>query len=171
MTLLSLDSIFDKEFYEKVVIIAKNARLIAEKKPPLDRDSYHIHTQAVECFFRKQYQATVFFASIGVERYLNKALKKRKWHNLNASLIMESYDSSIKAVTELLDASEKTVLRTRKPKPLFCERRNKILHGEFEGLVKTKAPEVEHTKAFPIIYFLISAYDQLLRFQKFLLRI
>ena len=176
--LLSISCEIDKEFYKKVVTIAKNAHLIAEKKPPVDFDSYHTHSSAVKCFFQRQYLPTVFFASTGVESYLNKALKKNKWKNLNGDLIREAYSSSIKAVTELLDDSEKSVLRTGKPKPLFCKRRNKILHGDIEGLVKIKAPEVEYGKSeiegvgsFSVTRFLISAYDQLLKFQKFLLKL
>ena len=176
--LLSVNSILDKEFYKKVVPIAENARLIAEKKPPLDNDIYHIHTNAVECFFQKQYQATVFFASIGVERYLNKKLKKRKWNNLNSKLIKKAFKAGIIAVAELLDDSEKSVLQTEKPKPLFCNRRNKILHGDIEGLAKIKAPEIKYIEtetegvgSFAVLNFLISAYDQLLKFQKFLLKI
>lgn len=176
--LLSISSIPDKEFYKKAVTIAKNAHLIAEKKPPVDFDSYHTHSSAVKCFLQRQYLPTVFFASTGVERYLNKVLKKNKWKSLNGDLIREAYNSSIKAVTELLDDSEKSVLRTGKPRPLFCERRNKILHGEIEGLVEIKAPEVEYVKtekegigSYSVTLFLISAYDQLLKFQKFLLKL
>ena len=73
---------------------------------------------------------------------------------------------------------KKSVLRTEKPKPLFCNRRNKILHGDIEGLVKIKAPEINYVEteiegvgSFPVLNFLISAYDQLLKFQKFLLKI
>ena len=112
--LLSISSILDKEFYKKVVPIAENARLIAEKKPLLDNDVYHIHTNAVECFFQKQYLPTVFFASIGVERYLNKTLKGKKWNYLNSKLIKKAYKAGIIAVTELLDDSEKKCSSNRK---------------------------------------------------------
>lgn len=163
---------------KKVVTIAKNARLIAEKKPPVDFDSYHTHSSAVRCFFQREYLATVFCASIGVERYLNKILEKNKWKNLNGDLIREAYNSSIEAVTELLDDSEKSVLRTGKPQPFFCKRRNKILHGEIEGLGKIKAPEVEYETteikgvgSFSVLRFFMSAYNQLLKFQKFLLKL
>lgn len=174
---MSVSSILDREFYEKVVIIGENARLIAKKELPLDIDTHHTYDNAVVCFFQKQYLATVFFSSIGVERYLNQKLGTKKWKCLNGYLIKKAYDSSIKAVTELLDDSEKNVLLKGKPKPLFCERRNKILHGDIEGLLKIKAPEVAYVKneierdrEGAVISFLISAYDQLLKFQKFLLK-
>lgn len=175
---LSLRSIFDKEFYEKVVTIAENACLITKKKHPLDSDTYNTHARAVECFFQKQYLATVFFASVGVERYLNKTLKRQKWKFLSSGSIMEAYKAGMIAVAELLDASEKSVLQTGKPKPLFCERRNKILHGDIEGLVKIKGTEIENNQtglesesSLIVISFQMSAYDQLLKFQKFLLKI
>ena len=166
----------DKEFYKRIVTISENARLIAERKPSLDIDTCHIHTSAVECFFQKQYLATVFLASVGVERYLNKTLKGKKWKNLNSKSVMEAYKAGIIAIAELLDASEQSILQTGKPKPIFCERRNKILHGDIAGLIKIKAPEVEYIKtevenSFSVISFLTSAYDQLLKFQKFLLKI
>ena len=187
---MNIRSIIDKEFYEKVVPIAENAQLIAEKKPSLDSDMYKIHSEAVKCFFQQQYLETVFFASIGVERCLNKKLHKKKWINLNPLLIKEAFDTKITAVTELLDDSEKGLLQTDNPKPhpkpLFCIRRNKILHGEFEGLAEAKAPEIEdvtalyskyagteiekETHAF-VIRYNMSAYDQLIKFQKFLIKI
>jgi len=173
---MSIDSILDRDFYKRVVAISENARLIAEKKSPLNIDTHHTHTNAVECFFQKQYLATVFFASVGVETYLNKTLKGQKWKCLNPKSIMEAYKAGITAVDELLDASEQSVLQTGKPTPIFCKRRNKILHGDITGLVKIKALEVEYIKtelgsSFAIISFLTSAYDQLFKFQKFLLKI
>ena len=60
------------------------------------------------------------------------------------------------------------------------------MHGEFEGLAEAKAPEIEdvtalyskyagtgiekETHAF-VIRYNMSAYDQLLKFQKFLIKI
>jgi len=178
-----------KLFYEKVVTIAKNTCLVAEKEPPLDNDIHHIHINAVECFFQKQYPATVFFASIGVETYLNKTLREENWIYLNSKSIKKAYEAGIIAVTQLLDKSEKTVLRKGKPNPIFCARRNKILHGDTEGLFKIKGPEIESVKvarppratyvgmkeeetidAF-VLNYLECAYDQLLKFQKFLLKV
>ena len=194
--------IVDKEFYEKVVPIVENALLIAEKKPSLDSDIYEIHSEAVKCFFQRQYLETVFFASIGVERRLNKIpdkkgltnIEKKEWDSLNWNLISKAYKAKIIAVTELLDDSEISVLKKYEPgpppkgttPPLFCFRRNKILHGEFMGRVKTKAPEIEDVTALyalhagtgieketraVVIRDNISAYDQLLKFQKFLIKI
>jgi hypothetical protein len=177
-------SILDKRFYEKVVVIANNARLIADKTPSLDIDMDSIHGDAVESFFQKRYTATVFFASIGVERYLNKALKEKEWIFLKPQSIKDAYRSGILAVTELLDKSEKTVLTKGRPYPIFCGRRNKVLHGDIEGLVKIKGPEIGlvdtptirmekgiSKKAYAyMIDYLESAYDQLLKFQKFLLK-
>jgi hypothetical protein len=185
--LRNVNSILDGRFYEKVAVLADNARLITEKKSSLDIDIYGIHANAVECFFQKQYPATVFYASIGVERYLNKTLRK-KWICLNFELIKKAYEAGIVAVTELLNESEKVVLKKVKKKPYpifcFCGRRNKILHGDTEGLVKIKGPEIElidtrtiyagtgEKKAYTfMINSLESAYDQLLKFQKFLLKI
>jgi hypothetical protein len=178
-----------KQFYEKVVTIAKNTCMIVEKEQSLDTDIQNIHINAVECFLQKQYLATVFFASIGVETYLNKTLEEKNWIYLNSKSIKKAYEAGIIAVTELLDKSEKTVLKKAKPTPIFCARRNKILHGDTRGLFKIKGPEIEKVKvARPpratyvgikeadtidasVINYLACAFDQLLKFQKFLLKI
>jgi hypothetical protein len=180
-----MNSIFDKEFYEKVVVIAKNASLITERSGHLEHDIYNIHINAVKCFFLKQYWATVFLSSIGVERYLNKVLKQKGWCYLNAKSIMKAAKAGI-PVTELLDEFEKNPFQKgERIEPLFCKRRKKVLHGDFEGLAEIGAPEIEHLKARAIyvgtgiekdakafvINSLPSAYDQLLKFQKFLLKV
>ena len=184
-----MNQLFHKRFYEKVVTIAKNTCMIIEKEPSLDTNIQNIHINAVECFFQKQYLATIFLASIGVETYLNKTLKEQNWINLNPKLIKKAYESGIIAVTELLDKSEKTVLKKGEPKPIFCARRNKILHGDTGGLFKIKGPEIKNVKvARPphatyvgikeadtinayVVDYQVCAYDQLLKFQKFLIKI
>lgn len=188
-TLKDVASILDTIFYQRVAVIADNALLVVKKEPSLNTNIYGIHADAVRCFFQKQYEPTVFYASIGVERYLNKALHEKAWIPLNFSLIKKAYEKGIVAVTELLDKSEKNVLRkvNRRPYPTFCfcGRRNKILHGDIAGLVKIKGIEIKLVHAETIsmekgikreantfmINYIDSAYDQLLKFQKFLLRI
>ena len=178
---MRLNQLFHKRFYEKVVTIAKNTCMIIEKEPSLDTNIQNIHINAVECFFQKQYLATIFLASIGVETYLNKTLREKNWIYLNSKSIKKAYEAGIIAVTELLDKSEKTVLKKGEPKPIFCARRNKILHGDTGGLFKIKGPEIENVKvarppratyvgmkteetidAF-VVNYLACAYDQLLK--------
>jgi len=181
--------LYNKLFYEKVITISKNVCLVLEKEPTLDADIHSLHIKAVEFFFQKHYLATVFFASIGVETYLNKILKENNWINLNSQLIKKAYETGIVAVTELLDKSEKTVLTKAEPKPIFCGRRNKVLHGEFEGLFELGGSEIETRKVarsplsthvgmkdedtidISTLNYLECAYDQLLKFQKFLLKL
>lgn len=180
-----IELIFDREFYEKVATISKNALLITKKKPPLDDDLYRLHDIAVKSFLNGNFLASIFFASIAVEAYLNKIVERTKWLNLNLKLLKKTHEFGI-PVIELLDEEEKehfekeSLKKLKGFKPLFCERRNKILHGDFTGLhVQFGLPEIEHGKmqikgkTFEKYVFseIKSAYDQLLKFQKFLLKL
>lgn len=179
-------SVLDAIFYQRVAVIVRNALLVVKKEPSLDTDIYRIHADAVRCFLVKQYEPTIFYASIGVERYLNKTLHEKDWIPLNFKLIKKAYEKGIVAVTELLNESERNVLGKvkKEPYPIFCGRRNKILHGDIVGLVKIRGPEIELVQTETIsrekgvkkeetfmINYIVSAYDQLLKFQKFLLKI
>jgi len=184
---MSIEFIFDREFHEKLVTINTNALLIMKKEPPLDIELYRTHKAAVRSFLNKNFLASIFFSSIGVEAYLNKVLNMRKWENLNLKLLKTAHRLGI-PVSELLDDEERDLfekeslkkLKDLGFKPLFCERRNKILHGDFTGLASQfDLPEIEHIKmkfgekAYLTHIFseIKSGYCQLLKFQKFLLKI
>jgi hypothetical protein len=177
---MKLSKKFDREFYEKVIVIIKNALSITDRKTPIDEFLYRAHDNAVMSFLERNFLASVFFASIGVEAYLNKILGTDKWQNLTLRLLRKAHQHGM-PVTELLDEREKEFFeKGLKFKPLFCERRNKIFHGDFDGLIaQFHLPEVEHKKtrirgtAYDSYFFseIKCAYDQLLKFQSFLLRL
>jgi len=171
---------FDKEFYEKVVNIARNALVLAKKAQSLNEFLYRTHHNAVRSFLEGNFLASIFFACIGVEAYLNEILENRRWMNLKLRLLKKAYQHGI-PVTELLDEEEKEFFKKGiEFKPLFCERRNKIFHGDFNGLaLQFHLPEVEKVKTrirgktYQAYVFseIKCAYDQLLKFQRFLLKV
>lgn len=184
----ALSSILDVRFYEKVIILAKNAVVISKKasQSELTTKIYRFHSEAMKNFLNRNYLASILFSSIGVETYLNsdkrledyKVSTKYKWITLNLEAIKKARDKGL-PVFELLDDSEISLRNT----PIFCIRRNKILHGDIEGLtkegLKKKLPEIEAVEMKMgrdryLGYFFVgeeAGYDQLLKFQKFCLKL
>ena len=183
-----LGSIFEARFYKKVIMLSKNA-IIINQKPHEDSSSwniYHYHKEAIKNFLNENHLSTILFCSIGVEVYLNddkrleeyKMKQRDKWIGLNKQSLSVARDKGL-PVNELLDASEIPLLNN----PIYCIRRNKILHGDIEGLSMAKDdvnfPEITIMKqkiddvvlTGYIFEGEIAAYDQLLKFQKFIIKI
>jgi hypothetical protein len=179
----SLDALLDKPFYERAVVLLRNAISVTGLR--LDDDIYGIHGDAVRSFLCRDFLPSIFYSSIGVEMYLNKDKRLKNseslrrwngWVNLNREALVEA-DKLGLPVAELLGESEKKLLEEGKGSdPSFILRRNKILHGDFRGLMTKELPEVTQIGKklgegdySAILNTQEAAFDQLLKFQKLLM--
>ena len=194
---MTIEAFPDVSFYQKVSALSENAVLLSKKatQSKVITTIYNFHRKAMQSFLNRDYLASIFFSSIGVETYLNsdkrledyrKRNKRRnEWLNLNLKTIRKAKENGLPTI-ELLDQSELSLLDEKRPRnrPVFCLRRNKILHGDLEGLAKEGAkigiPEIEVLEKRRIGRTIHSgylfleeeaAYDQLLKFQKFCLKL
>ena len=195
---MTIEAFPDVSFYQKVSALSENAVLLSKKATQSEVTTiiYNFHRKAMQSFLNRDYLSSIFFSSIGVETYLNsdkrledyrKRNKRRnEWLNLNLKTIRKAKENGLPTI-ELLDQSEFPLLDEKRPsnrRPVFCLRRNKILHGDLEGLAKEGAkigiPEIEFLEKRRIgrtirsTYFFLgaeAAYDQLLKFQRFCLKL
>jgi hypothetical protein len=189
-----LDLFYEAKYFKKLLVLLKNAIIIYEKPHEFSYswNIYELHKEAINNFLNKNYFATIFFCSIGVEVFLNnykglenyKMKQRDKWIKLNIKSLAKAKKIGL-PVNELLDSSEIQLLENihNKHIPIFCMRRNKILHGDIEGLIRAKydinLPEITILKQKInedelhgyIFEGEMAAYDQLLKFQKFIINI
>jgi len=189
-----LDLFFEAKYFKKLLVLLKNAIIINERPHEFSHswDIYELHKEAINNFLSKNYLATILFCSIGVEVFLNnykglenyKIKQRDKWIKLNKKSLAKAKEIGL-PVNELLDSSEIQLLDNihNKQIPIYCMRRNKILHGDIKGLMNAKdninLPEITKLKQKIngdeyhgyIFEGEMAAYDQLLKFQNFIIKI